>query len=441
MASTAMGSQAAHSPDAGSNAPQWVTRLSTEDSDGTHVTVSPDGSTAFAIGYSVAKNASHGQLVAYDPTTGAQLWTNSETDDGVYTALAVSPDSSTVYVTGYGHPAGHPGNQTMTTAYDSATGAVVWTETGASQTKSNAIAVSPDGSVVYITGEKQCDDAPVTFCYLTTAYDAATGSVVWTEEVPMSSYGGTARSIAVSPNGSTVYVTGTENPPGTANTWYRTVAYDAATGATGWSAYYAGPFYANANSVVASASEVFVTGYVGSSPGTTTSYRTIAYSATTGTRLWLEPLSATQDNGNNSLAVSPDGSTVYMAGTVGQGGQGRGSFGTVAYDAATGAQAWKAVFSTPSGGGASGLAVSPDGSTVYVTGPDGGGTSSNPTQYTTVAYGSATGAETWVRRFGDTATGPFDSHASSVAVSPDGSTVYVTGGNDNLLTTLAYSSS
>jgi sugar lactone lactonase YvrE len=345
-----------------------------------------------------------------------------------------------VYVTGYGHPAGHPGNQTTTTAYDTATGAVLWTATGAGQTQSNSIALSPDGSTVYITGEKQCDDAPPTSCYLTTAYDAATGAILWTEEVPLSSYGGTADSIAVSPDGSTVYVTGTENPPGTANTWYRTIAYDAATGATDWSAHYAGPFYAYANSVVASASGVFVTGYVGTSPGSPVSFRTIAYSAATGTRLWLAPpLPANPRNGNNSLALSPDGSTVYMAGAIGQGSQGKGSFGTVAYDAATGAQVWKAIFNNPNGGGAAGLAVSPDGSTVYVAGPSIGLAGEQPLQYITLAYNATTGAQTWVRRFGDTTSGP-PSLATSVAVSPDSSTVFVTGANNNHLTTVAYGS-
>src|SRR5215469_16513032 len=62
--------------------------------------------------------------------------------------------------------------------------------------------------------------------------------------------------------------------------------------------------------------------------------------------------------------------------------------------------------------GATAVAVSPDGNTVFVTGG------------ATVAYDAATGAQLWASRF----TGPFQfDFASSIAVSPAGGTVFVTG--------------
>lgn len=83
--------------------------------------------------------------------------------------------------------------------------------------------------------------------------------------------------------------------------------------------------------------------------------------------------------------------------------------------------------------------MSPDGSTVVVTGSD---TSSLAThqhlQYATLAYNSGTGARLWLARFGDAALG--DSLASATAVSPDGSKVFVTGMSLLRLTTLAYHS-
>ena len=69
------------------------------------------------------------------------------------------------------------------------------------------------------------------------------------------------------------------------------------------------------------------------------------------------------------------------------------------------------------------LGISPDGSTVYVT-----GTSDNPASendYATVAYSIATGARRWVSRF--TGLGNSFDQANALAVNPKGGAVYVTG--------------
>ncbi len=69
------------------------------------------------------------------------------------------------------------------------------------------------------------------------------------------------------------------------------------------------------------------------------------------------------------------------------------------------------------------MAVSPGGSTVYVTGQ-----SSTPAtywDYATVAYNAATGAQQWVKRYNGPASS--DDSAYSVAVSPTGDRVFVTG--------------
>jgi hypothetical protein len=63
-------------------------------------------------------------------------------------------------------------------------------------------------------------------------------------------------------------------------------------------------------------------------------------------------------------------------------------------------------------------AVSPDGSTVYVTGYS-QGTSSD--EYATIAYNAATGARLWASRYNDPSN--YGAEANSVAVSPDGDTV------------------
>ena len=238
-----------------------------------------------------------------------------------------------------------------------------------------------------------------------------------------------ASSVVVSPGGSRVFVTGasqgTRSGPD-----YATVAYSAVTGARLWVQRYNGPGNGNdaASSVAVSpgGSRVFVTG---ESQGTRSGpdYATVAYSAVTGARLWVQRYNG-PGNGNdaaNSVAVSPDGSRVFVT------GESRGAtttgYLTVAYSAATGARLWVQRYNGPGHGNdaAWSLVVSPGGSRVFVTGGS-QGTRSGP-DYATVAYSAATGALLRVQRYNGPGNG--NDSAYSVAVSPGGSRVFVTGGS------------
>ena len=364
--------------------------------------VSPDGSAVFVTGSSRGPGSSWDYAtVTYDLATGAKLWARrydgpaTEFSDDAANALGVSPDGSAVFVTGYSK--GSTGDDDYATvAYDAKTGVRLWAKRydgpADEHDIANALGVSPDGSAVFVTGSspgrRYSDD------YATVAYDADTGATLWIKR-----YDGPAKlhpsdaaeALRVSPDGSAVFVTGSSHGPG--SSWdYATVAYDARTGARLWTKRYDGPAggtdHAFALEVSPDGSAVFVTG--GSKASTRAyDYATVAYDASTGSRLW-----ATRDDGpaDRSVAayaigVSPDGSAVFVTGGGAPGSRYYADYATVAYDAATGAKRWATSYDGPANGDddAYALGVSPVGSAVFATGRSAAG-STGDVDFATVAY-------------------------------------------------------
>src|SRR3954471_10262926 len=172
------------------------------------------------------------------PTGYSARWTNrydaTSADDAAH-ALVVSPDGAAGYVTGDADGTTGGANY-ATVAYSAAGGALRWSRRydGSAHTGdvSRAIAISPDGSRVFITGRSH--GALTGDDYATVAYDAATGSQLWVSRYTGPRAGDDeATSLVVSPDGSTVYVTGHSHGTGTGAD-YATVAYDASTGAESW---------------------------------------------------------------------------------------------------------------------------------------------------------------------------------------------------------------
>jgi len=385
----------------------------------------PAGGTVFVTGLSPGSGDLDYATVAYDAATGAQLWVSRYVNiNGLGgrppgASVAVSPDGGTVVIAG-GIFSNASGWGYLTVAYDAATGAQRWARQyygrSSGTDQAAAIAVSPDGRTVLVTGKSWGGRSA--YDYATVGYDAATGAQRWVSRYNAPGNGkDVARALAVSPDGRTVYVTG-KSTGRTSNLDYATVAYKTATGAQRWVSRYNDPGNGSddARSVAAGPGghAIYVTG--------TTA--TVSYNAATGAQRWVRPTGPGHGISRTAYAVaaSPDGRAVYVTGDGFNSG-----YNTVAYDAATGARLWARTYGgQPPGFAEVGLSVAadPGGHAVYVTGLTIGG-------YATVAYDAATGAQLWAAQSSN------GGEAASLAVGPAGD-VYVTGWSEPLPATFDY---
>jgi DNA-binding beta-propeller fold protein YncE len=94
---------------------------------------------------------------------------------------------------------------------------------------------------------------------------------------------------------------------------------------------------------------VFVTGTSDGGPATGLDYATVAYRASTGARLWAARYNgpSSGDDMANAVAVSPDGSKVFVTGRVRGLRLGEEDYATVAYRASTGVRLWASVYRGP----------------------------------------------------------------------------------------------
>ena len=351
----------------------WTQRYNgpANDSDvATAVAVSPAGTTVFVTGTSeTSTGGADYATIAYNAVTGAQLWVTryhgAAHDSDVAKSVAVSPTGTTVFVTGY--TSGSTTRAALTAAYNATTGSPLWVMGYQGHTASS-VAVSPDGKDVFITGDA------------TAAYRATTGAQLWAK----SYHDRYASSIAISPDGTNVFVTGVKYLTGALSD-YITIGYRAS-GARLWTQRYGDPAHDNAAAAVAvspDGTKVFITGQRGDARGHL-GFATIAYRAATGAPLWTQRYNKpAHANTATSLAVSPTTGIVYVTG--GSQAPNQEDFATVAYGAAAGARLWVQGYNGPANGDdyATAVAVSPNGTKLFVTGPSWGG---NGYDNLTIAY-------------------------------------------------------
>ena len=293
------------------------------------VTISADGSRVNTAGYTYrrhpdtgARSDYGGLTVAYDASNGQQLWTDSFAGGfgKINARISAAPDGSRLYAAASELDADGFSAAWVLIAYDPATGERLNTAHHPTVGSLPAgIAVSPDSSRVFIAGAKSNNSA------LTVAYDAA-GNELWDAQFGSSSTSSTRPwyygAIAVSPDGSRVFITSLGSKGDTVRVFgFDTVAYDAVTGEQKWTARYdnnvidclCGPTIA-ANP---SGGEVYITGMAHAIPFTNRDSNTIAYDSATGAQKWVAiHKSERGNNESNSIAAGPKGDRIFVAGSV-----------------------------------------------------------------------------------------------------------------------------
>lgn len=408
------------------------TNPNTED-EARSLAINPNGTRVYVAARSFAPGTYWDYAtIAYDLATGADAWLarydgpGNSVDDPH--GIKVSGDGLRVAVTGSSN--GGADGDFATLAYDAWNGAQQWVarHDGAPSgwDLGHAVAFTPDSSRVLVTGDVRwlTGDLVATFNDATTvAYVAATGAQSWLARHNEAGSGEeTLSHIALSGDGSRVYGAATTSGTVT-NGNVLTIARDAATGATLWTASYDGPVSGrdHAEGIVVSSdgSRVFVAA-TSAGAGTGEDAVVLAYSAATGALLWTYRVNgpASGNDVASALALSPDGSRLFLGGSLRNTNIGYMEFFTAMLDPATGAQTWLARRDIPSSSDTvTALAVSPDGARVILAGQFGA-------NYGTMAFATSTGAWLWTARY----AGPVNNdYLYGLLVSPDSTRVYVTG--------------
>ena len=298
-----------------------------------------------------------------------------------------------------------------------------------------SLAVSPDGSLVYVSGSTRPSFTAGDSRLVTLAFDAATGDEVWQASYDGSPGTDNARDIAVTNDGSSLLVAAISGGGGDLD--YVALNYDARTGEERWATRWTGLGSNGSDSPFALAVDrrsttMYLTGHSAGAGEFNVDFGTVAVSLTgpdEGRIKWETRYDSPGHGPDraNGIALSPDGRSVFVTGMTYQDEGGppfpvNYAFATVAYDAATGEQRWIAekqwVDDFNEGLDAE---VDPSGGTVMVTGQVG----VRQLDFGTIAYSTDTGEELWADRYGFS---DYDLELGRhVTMDPDGQTAYVTG--------------
>lgn len=426
----------------GSGRPLWLTRYDDGGWDYPAGSVlSPDGSTLYVAGEGHANGSgSDFTTIAYDTANGSTRWEAHYTGGlnlPAASALALSPDGTRLVVAGNWQFA------SALVVYNTATGQEVWSTTSNDDDglpdRVAGLAISPDGETAFLAGYNVDHVIIGDYNYVTVAFDIALASRVWRKvfDSPANSFN-RASALAISGDGSKVFVTG--ESPGSAQWDYTTVAYSAADGTQLWVTQYDGNApkdgFDQPHAIASSpdGTMVFVTGGSVGASGTDFDYATVAYDAANGNQLWAKRYNGpVGDDVGRAVTVTPDGSKVIVTGE--STASSAWNAVTIAYATTTGDQLWGVRETSDIAARGSAIVASPDSKSVAIA----GFTATTQNDVSTVVYDTTTHERNWVEVYA--APGNSSDQATSVNIAPDGSKVYVTadtGGDASDWLTMAY---
>ena len=371
--------------------------------------LSPNGSTLYIGGvFTTISSSTYNHLAAINVSNGTASTTFNPNVNGTVGSLALTSDGSTLYIGGafttvssstYNHLAAiTTSNATVVSAFNPNVNSNVV-----------ALALSPDGSTLY-TGGTFTTVGGSTYNHLAAiTVSNGTASTTFNPNV-----NGTVGSLALTSDGSTLYAGGIFSAVGS-STYNDLTAITVSNGAAipGFNPLIGGIVYVQAIIFSSDKSKL----YIGLGSGALVngvSRNYLAHILSNGT---VDPnFYPIMGNSVSSMALSPDGSTLYVGGsftTIGSSTYNRLAAITVSNGAAS------TTFNPNVNGSVASLALTSDGSTLYI---GGGFTTIGSSTYNrlaaiTVSNGSPS------TTFNPNVNGV----VSSLTLSPDGSTLYIGG--------------
>ena len=325
------------------------------------IVVSSDGAAVFVTSTTRDENDWFSETVAIDTRTQTTRWSVRHALMQLHD-LEISSDDRSLFLAGATWPTDYKIHNVVV-ALDATTGSRRWSlapmgcdQTTLGEERLSAVAVGRDAAgaeTVYATGLiAPCDYRAFEDDLLTVAVDAETGVQRWSarHSTPLSE---AAQDIVVDPDLDAVYVTGrSETATGVQPI---VIAYDASNGQQRWLRARSGHTHVEPSHVVADGRRVFAIGQVPTigvpNTGDCADWATVAYDAVSGEELW-----ASTFDGDGLAALAgpvtractnsdvPHAMALGTAGRVYVSGLSAGVLGsaatTVAYDAATGEEAW-----------------------------------------------------------------------------------------------------
>jgi MYXO-CTERM domain-containing protein len=327
--------------------------------------------------------------------------------------------------------------------YDGATGAVDWRQEyqgAGGYDRPNAIAASPDGSLVVVTGGSYSKPVLMPGAerdLMTIAYDGASGRPLWRTQSAGDVHD-VGVQVLLSSDASQVFVVVNNVRDGGDIDW-AVVAYDARDGHQLWRTPYAGLGIGKADVPKSAAlshdgTRLYVTGESGGTADYDADFATVAYALrgpAAGQQLWesrYDGVGAQLSDRADDVAVDVDGRVLVtgdslQSNTVSNVAM---DYATVAYDGDTGRQLWATRYSGPTGSKlqfGTTVATSPTSRLAVVSGQSDGG--NHDYDWATIAYDTSTGAQRWIQRL---STPQIQlEFATDSAITSDGTTAVVTG--------------